>query len=882
MALVGAGQRPRSVGQVVLRNMVSAGFPGPIYPVNPKYQQLEGLACYPDVASLPQAPDLAVLCVGAGQAPGLVSQLGARGTRAAVIITAGFGEVGTPEGKALEAQLLAAAKEYGLRLIGPNCVGLMVPGAGVNASFAHIAPAAGKLAFVSQSGALCTAILDDVAQRGIGFSHFVSLGNSADVDFGDMLDFLANDPNTSAILLYIESVGDVRKFISAGRAASRTKPVIVIKSGRNAAGAKAAASHTGALIGADAVYDVAFRRAGMLRVYDMEELFDSVETLARIAGRPGAFRQPQGPTELTIVSNGGGPAVLATDYLVAGGGKLATLSPEVLEKLNAVLPPTWSHGNPVDIIGDADGARYKGGLDTVMQAAQAEAVLVMKCPTAVSDNLEVAQSVIDVVKGVAEPAPLVLSCWLGAATAGESRTAFAQAGIPTYETPEKAVRAFLHIDRFRQNQRHAMEVASGQGALPADVAGAKAILAKVKGEGRSELFEYEAKALFAAYGIPVVRTEVVCDVAGAKAAAARIGYPVAVKVVSPQISHKTDVGGVVLHIKTPQQLEQAIDSIQKNVERLRPDATLEGFTVQQMAAQGGYELIIGARTDRQFGPVLMFGEGGVAVEVIDDKALGLPPLNRSLALDMIRATRVYKRLKGFRDRKPVDMDGLAQVLMQVSQMVIDLPDVAELDINPLIVQEHSLLALDARVKLGPPSRPAVSTYPQGLEQDLVLGDGRRFRIRPVRPEDGAGLVRLMAQLTPKDLFQRFHGEFPVLLPAQAARISQVDYDREIVLVVSGASDGQYSEIYGCLQCTMHPGSSRGEFTLMVRSDMKGLGLGRALVAQLLKAAPLYPQLRDLVGRGRRDNAAVAELLADFGFMATPDAGGMVTFTKTIG
>ncbi|NBO19643.1 MAG: GNAT family N-acetyltransferase, partial [Proteobacteria bacterium] len=408
MALVGAGQRNRSVGQVVLANMLAAGFAGPIYPVNPKYQQLQGVACYPDIASLPQAPDLAVLCVGAEQVPGLVRELGARGTRAAVVITAGFGEVGTAEGKALEAGLLAAAKEHGVRLIGPNCVGLMVPGWGVNASFAHIAPAAGKLAFVSQSGALCTAILDDVAGRGIGFSHFVSLGNSADVDFGDMLDFLAGDAQTSAILLYIESVADVRKFISAGRAASSNKPVIVIKSGRNAAGAKAAASHTGALIGSDAVYDAAFLRAGMLRVYDMEELFDAVETLARITGKPGAYRQPEGPGRLTIVSNGGGPAVLATDYLVAGGGTLAGLSAPVLEKLNGVLPPTWSHGNPVDIIGDAGGERYRGALDTVMAAPETQAVLVMKCPTAVSDNMESAQAVIDVVKGVAAPAPLVL------------------------------------------------------------------------------------------------------------------------------------------------------------------------------------------------------------------------------------------------------------------------------------------------------------------------------------------------------------------------------------------------------------------------------------------------------------------------------------------
>lgn len=865
LALIGVGERPFSVGHVLMQNVLQSGFAGTVMPVNPKYNSVSGMTCYPDVKSLPETPDLAVLCVGAEHVPQAIADLAARGTRAAVVISAGFGEVGTAEGKKLEQDMLAAAKPHNLRIIGPNCVGVMVPGAKLNASFAHIAPSAGSLAFVSQSGALCTAILDYVAERDIGFSHFVSLGNCSDVDFGDMLDYLAADPTTSAILLYIEAVTSVRKFMSAARAASRNKPVIVIKSGRNKAGAKAAASHTGALIGSDGVYDVAFKRAGMLRVYDMEELFDAVETLARVT-KSGVYMPGNGAGDaLVMVTNGGGPAVLATDALVGQGGKLAELSSETIAKLNKVLPPTWSHGNPVDIIGDADGKRYQAALEVVMQAPEAEALFVMKCPTAVSDNVEAAKAVIGVPN---EEKKLLLTCWLGEATARDSRRLFAQAGIPTYETPEKAVREFLHIAQYRHNQAMLMEV-------PPNVArdgkrdreAVKAIIAKAFLEGRSELFEHEAKDVFVAYGIPVVQTISVSTAEEAAQAAERIGFPVVLKIVSPDISHKTDVGGVMLDLKNKQEVLGAAQSMLKTIGTLRPEAKLQGFNVEQMAAKrDGYELIVGMSTDRQFGPVLMFGEGGVAVEVIDDKALALPPVNSLLAEDMIKSTRIYKRLKGFRDRKPVPLEAISGVLVQVSQLVTDIAEISELDINPLIADSAGVIALDARIKLAKTEltgtqRLVISTYPQQLEETAKLKNGSNILLRPIRPQDAAALKSLIETLTPNDLYQRFRGEYPALSASQIARVTHIDYDRDMVLV---AMSGE--EMVGCLLCTMHPGSTEAEFTLVVRSDHKGQGIGYALTDKIIRYVSAMPQMASLFGYALPGNDSLLDMLHDFHFV----------------
>lgn len=895
VALIGASDKPRSVGRVLLENMKSSGYRGQIWPVNPKHGELAGLTCYASVSALPDVPELAVLCVAAARVPATIAELGERGVRAAIVISAGFGETATAEGRALEAALREAASVHKMRIIGPNCVGVMVPGIGLNASFSHLSPARGRLAFVSQSGALCTAILDNVAGRGVGFSHFVSLGNALDVDFGDMLDYLANDAETSAILLYIESVSHVRKFISAGRAASRNKPVIVIKSGRNQAGARAAASHTGALIGSDAVYDAAFRRAGMLRVYDMEELFDAVETLARVTGRAEPLRPFQSSSEgaLMIVSNGGGPAVLATDQLTACGGKLAELSPATLQTLNALLPATWSHANPVDMIGDADAARYRSAMDAVFDQPDVDAVLAMKCPTAVSDNLEAARAVIEAYEAcrLRGSAPLLLTCWLGEATVHPSRRAFADAGIATYDTPEKAVRAFLHIEEYRRNERIVREVPRQAviGKLP-DRSSAETVMRQARQEGRELLFDHEAKQVLAAYHVPVLPSRVVLNADEAVHAAEELGYPVALKLLSPQITHKSDVGGVVLNVNDAAGIVQAIDIINRNVTRLRPDAQVAGFSVQPMLNTKGYELIVGAMTDNQFGPVILFGEGGVAVEVLDDKALGLPPLNANLAADMIRSTRVFKRLAGYRDRKPVDFLALTNIIIAISQLVIDFPAIRELDINPLTCDENGVIALDVRIRIGTGTesvipRLAVSSYPQWQEQHVMLSTGQGLLIRPVRPEDGIALGRLMAKLTPEDLFHRFHGEYPVLIPEQAARISQIDYDREIVLVAvddESEKTGQHSDIYGCIQCTMRPGSAEAEFAIMIRSDMHGIGIGSSLTSSLLHILPRVPGISSLRGVARASNQRIAELLLALGFsQQLASEGGYTVFRLPI-
>ena len=886
LALIGAGNRPHSVGHVLMQNVLKSGFEGPIMPVNPKYDAVGGILAYPDIDSLPMTPDLAVLCIGAEHVPQTIADLGKRGTRAAVVISAGFLESGNPEGKVLEQEMLAAAKPYNMRIIGPNCLGIMVPGSNLNASFAHIAPAAGELAFVSQSGALCAAILDSVAGKDIGFSHYISLGNASDVDFGDMLDYLASDAGTSAILLYIESVNYVRKFMSAARAAARNKPVIVIKSGRNAAGAKAAASHTGALIGSDGVYDVAFRRAGMLRVYDLEELFDAVETLARLTGgqkhfdMAGSLANSLARDALAIVTNGGGPAVLATDYLVSKGGKLADLSAKTIEKLNTVLPVTWSHGNPVDIIGDADGKRYSGALEAVLSAPETDAVFVMNCPTAVSDNMESAQTVIDdynVYKVSATGRPKVMmTCWLGEATAAAPRLAFAKAGIPSYETPEKAMRAFLHIAEYRHNQAVLMEVPPTVcDDFNRDKVKVQAIIANAIAQGRSELFENEAKEVLSAYSIPVVKTTTVSGVEEAVISAQAIGFPVAIKIVSSQISHKSDVGGVALNLTDADEVRSAAKTMLEKVKKIRPEAVIEGFTVQQMVSKpGGYELIIGVSSDRQFGPVIMFGAGGVAVEVMDDKVLGLPPLNSLLAEDMIRGTQIYKQLKGFRDRKPVQMDVIVNVLVQVSQLVTDVADISELDINPLLVDSEGGIALDGRIKLSlsakhGSARLAISTYPEALEEKIVLKDNKEVFLRPVRPGDAASLKDMIERLTPDDLYQRFQGEFPVLSPDQAARLTHIDYDREMVLVGVPASEDIHcpaSEMFGCLLCTMYPGNPVAEFTLVVRSDQKGLGLGIALTSKLVRYLKTLPAVSTLVGYALPGNNSIIDMVKKMGFL----------------
>lgn len=832
IALIGASDRPASVGQKLLENLTTLGFRGPIMAVNPKRERIADMPVYPSIAALPSVPDLAVIATPAASVPEIIAQLGAIGCKAAVVISAGFIETGGA-GAALQQAMLDAARPHLLRIIGPNCVGMIVPGAAVNASFAHLTPRTGNIAFATQSGALLTAVLDWAHSRDIGFSHLLSLGGMADVDFGDVLDYLANDPQTHAILLYIEAVTHTRKFMSAARAAARSKPVIVCKAGRHAESARAAASHSGALAGADAVYDAAFRRAGMLRVFALDELFDAVQMLA--TGRPPRDER------LAIVTNGGGMGILATDALIDAGGRLAELSQQTLDRLDAALPSAWSHGNPVDLVGDATAERYRAALDAVVADDGVDAVLVMNCPVALASGEHSARVVVEMFEQ--QPSTSVIASWVGGDYQLDSRRLFAKGRIPSYDTPEEAVRAFMYLVNYRRSQAALMETPR---SIPAagtpDVHRARDIVAHALNDGSTWLNPAGAREVLSAYQIPVVPTRICASPEEAAIAAAEIGGPVALKVNSPDITHKTDVGGVVLDLADPTAVQAAAESMQRHIAQLRPDARLVGFTVEPMTrSRDGYELIIGAHEDAQFGPVILFGHGGTAVEVRADTALGLPPLNANLALEMIMRTRISRLLEGFRGQSGVDLTGLSLILMRVSQLMIDIPEIIELDINPLIADRARMVALDARIRIARARRPGherlcISPYPSELETTLKAADGEDFLLRPIRPEDEPALCAAFTHLTPQEIHLRFFVAMRSLPRLMAARFTQIDYDREMALVLTQPGMTEPTEIFGVVRLQEDPDRERAEFAIVVRREVSNRGLGTLMMQRIIDHA----------------------------------------------
>jgi acetyltransferase len=865
VALIGAGTKPHSVGAVLARNMFSAGFEGPVMPVNPHHKAIEGVLTYPDVASLPMTPDLAVIATPPETVPGLVAELGARGTKAAVIITAGFGEGADTHGRELRQKVLDAAKCHCLRILGPNCIGLMVPGRRLNATFAHAEGAPGDLAFVSQSGAVVSAVLDWAASHGIGFSHLISVGDMADVDFGDLLDYLALDTGARAILLYMEAIKDARKFMSAARAAARTKPVVVVKTGRFEAAKHAAASHTGALAGADAAYDAAFNRAGLLRVHDLDELFDAVETLA-LARTPAGDR-------LAILTNGGGFGVLATDALIEAGGRLAEISPDTRKKLDAVLPPTWSHGNPVDIVGDADGARYAKALAPLLEDQDIDAVLVLNCPTAIASSTEAAAAVIATLKGSRKT---VLTSWIGGAAVQESRNLFAENRIPTYSTPGQAARAFLELVNYRRNQELLMETPpSIPGGFAPDRSKVRAVIDTALGAKREWLTEPEAKAVLAAYDIPTVATSICDSPKAAAARAAEIAAPVVVKILSPDITHKSDLGGVVLDLATPAAVREAAEAMRKRISELRPEARIEGFVVEPMVHRpGAFELIVGVAQDSQFGPLVLFGQGGIAVEIVGDSALGLPPLNMKLARDLMARTRIYRQLLGYRSQPPADLDAIAFTLVKISQLVIDNPEVTELDINPLLADEYGVMALDARIRLAAASpaesarRFAIRPYPSELEETIALPDGTKLLLRPVRPEDEPAIQAGFMKLTPQDVRMRFFASMKTLPHDLAARLTQIDYDREMAFVAfTQDAAGATLEAVAVVRLMADPDNRQGEYAVVVRSDFQRRGLGRILMDRIIGYAGRRG-ISEMFGYVLEENSAMLKLCATLGFTVT--------------
>jgi acetyltransferase len=862
VAVIGASDRPASVGATVWRNLREGGFAGARWAVNPKHKRLGDEPVYADIASLPEAPELAVICTPPATVPGLIEALGQRGTRAAIVLTAGLTQ---PQKQAM----LDAARTHLLRILGPNCLGLLSPHAKLNASFAHTGVQPGGLAFISQSGALVTAMLDWANGRGIGFSHFVSLGEHADVDFGDLLDWLASDVRTRSILLYIESIESPRKFMSAARAAARNKPVLVVKAGRSPQGQAAAASHTGAMAGSDAVYDAAIRRAGMLRVDTLQDLFIAAETLAHFRGLPrGADLESL--DRLSIVTNGGGAGVMAADAAALAGVALAPLSDSARVLLDAALPPNWSHANPVDIIGDAPVDRYLLTLQTLLADHDSGTLLFMHAPTAIVPSAEIAQALVPALQ--AAPGR-VLSCWLGDASVRTARDSFHAAGIPTYDTPEQAVHAFSLLQTYRHNQALLMQAPPARTQFTLDIDRVRSLVDAALAQGREWLNEPEAKSLLAACGVPVVDTRVVRRSAAAAARAAdAIGYPVALKILSPQITHKSDVGGVVLDLGEAAELRAAARAMLRRVARLRPDAVIDGFTVQAMVQRPrALELIVGASVDAVFGPVLMFGQGGTAVEVVADRALALPPLNEPLAHALIERTRVARLLAGWRDVPAADSAAVVRVLTAVSQLLADEPRIAELDINPLLADAQGVIALDARVRVsaaapGGAGHFAIRPYPSELVE-TVEWQGRTLTLRPIRPEDEAQHLAFLGQLDPLDIRMRIFYSRRSIERSELARLTQIDYEREMAfiataLLAAGAGSGE--ETLGVARALCDPDNQDAEFGIVVRSDLKGGGLGALLMNKLI--AHLRARgTRRLVALVLAENTRMLELARELGF-----------------
>jgi acetyltransferase len=868
IAVIGASRRAGSVGATVFSNLLAGGFAGPVWPVNPKYANLGGQTAYASVARLPAVPELAVICTPAATVPGLIAQLGDCGCRAAVVLSAGL-DAAPNGGPGLRQQMLEAAGRNGLRILGPNCLGLLVPGIGMNASFAPAAARPGRLAFVAQSGALVTAVLDWAAERRIGFSSFVSVGDGSDVDVGDLLDYLAGDPGTQAILLYVESLRQARKFMSAARRAARAKPTLVVKAGRVPEAAQAAFSHTGALAGSDLVYDAALRRAGLLRVPDTAALFD----MAAILAQP---RRPAGP-RLAILTNGGGPGVMATDALMDGGGALAALGPATTAALAQVLPAAWSGANPVDIIGDAPALRYDAALQLLLAAPEADAVLFIHAPTALVPSADIARLLLP--RLLATPR-LVLCCWLGGESVAAARRLCIEAGLPVFDTPEGAVQAFLQLVQYQRNQQLLLEAPPVRSLPPPQEAAARERIAALLAAGVQQAGEADTKAVLAAYGIPVVGTERVQDAAGALEAASRIGYPVALKVVSPDIVHKSDAGGVVLDIQDAAALQAAVDAMRRRLAQQLPQARLAGFTVQAMARRpGAWELIVGVSCDPVFGPVVLFGQGGVAVEVLADQAIGLPPLNRVLAAELVSRTRVARLLAGFRDRPAVDMAALQEVLVRVGQMACDLGELVELDINPLLADAHGVLALDARMRLTPAppggarERLAILPYPRHLERELVW-QGQALTLRPIRPDDAAAHQAFFAALSPEDVHARWFGALTALTPADLARLTQIDYAREMAFIATRGTAEGGAETLGVARVVADPDGRSGEFAIVVRSALKGQGLGRLLMDCLLDYCR-SAGLAEVVGCTLADNARMAALARACGFTVRREEGAQL-------
>ena len=823
MAVIGATEAPGSVGRTVLANLIASPFGGPVYPVNPKRASVLGIKAYKSIADIGDRVDLAVVVTPAPSVPDVINRCVEHKVTGAIIISAGFKEAGA-EGLELERQILENAQRGGMRVIGPNCLGVMAPSSGLNATFANAMARPGNVALISQSGAMCTAILDWSLRENVGFSAFLSIGSMLDVGWRDLIDYLGDDPHTKSIVIYMESIGDARKFLSAAREVALSKPIIVIKAGRTEAAAKAAASHTGALTGSDEVLDAAFRRAGVLRVDNIADIF----YMSGVLGK-----QPRANGKrLTILTNAGGPGVLATDALIKNGGELTQLSEETISALNKILPAHWSHNNPIDILGDADPDRYLQSIQIAAKDPNSDGLLVILTPQGMTAPAQIAEKIRTGVHMGGKP---LLTSWMGGADVAAGQEIFNKAGIPTFPFPDTAARVFNYMWMYAENLRALYETPTGssQGHEP-QTGKAEEIILNVRTSGRTLLTEYESKQLLSAYGIPVVRTEVAATEDEAVRLAIDIGYPVVLKLHSETVTHKTDVGGVHLNLRNEEDVRRSYKSI----------AAVHGFpgvTVQPMVSLEGYEIIIGSSLDPQFGPVLLFGTGGTMVEVFKDRALALPPLNTTLARRMMERTRLYAALQGIRGRRPVDLNALEDLLVRFSRLVIEQRWIKEIDINPLLASPERLLALDARVVLHHPDsierdlpRSPIRRYPLQYVSPWTMSDGSQATIRPIRPEDEPMMVKFHESLSEKSVYFRY---FRLMKLSQRVsherltRICFIDYDREMALVVERAG-----EILGVGRLTRIRGANSAEFAVVVCDKCQGRGVGSELLRRMIAVA----------------------------------------------
>lgn len=827
VALVGATENAGSVGRTLMWNLITNPFGGTVFPVNPKRASVLGVKAYPSIAALPDSPELAVISTPARSIPGIIRDCVDRGVRGAIVISAGFKETGA-EGIGLEQELLKEAKRGGLRIVGPNCLGIMNPLSRFNATFAHGLALPGRVAFISQSGALCTAVLDWSLKERVGFSGFVSIGSMSDVGWGDLIDYFGSDPNTDSILIYMESVGDARSFISAARAVTWSKPVIVIKVGRSAEAAKAAASHTGSLTGSDDVLDAAFRRCGVLRVQRVSDLFYMAEVLSR---QP----RPRGP-RLSIVTNAGGPGVLATDALMAHGGELTELSEATKSALNEVLPAAWSHSNPIDILGDAEPERYGKALEIAAKDPNADGLMVILTPQDMTDPTGTAEHLRKHAHIADKP---VLASWMGGIDVAEGEAVLNRAGIPTFPYPDTAAWAFVYMWQYAERLKLLYETPSWPSdAAHVDRAWAQKIVDRARREGRTLLTEPESKDLLSAYGIPTVPTRIAASAEEAVQIAAELGFPVVLKIFSLTVTHKTDVGGVKLNLGDAAAVRSAFDTIRRSVTEKLGSEHFQGVTVQPMVRLDGYELILGASPDAQFGPVLLFGLGGALVEVFKDRSLGLPPLTNTFARRMIERTKIHTALKGVRGRAPVNLTELEQLMVRFSQLIVEQPIIKELDINPLLASSDRLVALDARVLLyGDTERPGpqavIAPYPSQYIGTWTSKRGTSMTIRPICPEDEPGLARFHVTLSETTVYQRYAEAFQLskrIAHERLTRICFIDYSREVSLVAESRG-----EILGVIRFDRQP-DNHALISVVLTDNTQGEGLGTELVRRIVPIA----------------------------------------------